>query len=182
MAYVGGLAPVPSVAPVPAPVDCLVVKTYVDVSQAEIDEWFLLQAPILADGIAGSSAAIWALISPGEMRLVGPSGDDTIAAANLVVASRKALRTIGDALSKEILATSFEFYQAVKFVPEDIDLAMRKLSTPASRRRRGHHGNCWLAWHADRPASSSGDGASLETTMLRSTEVLRALDNCVIHI
>lgn len=175
----------PSAAPVPGPdaaaFDCLVVKTYVDVSQAEIDEWFLLQAPILADGIAGSSAATWALISPGELRLVGPSNDDSITAANLVVSARKALQTIGEVLSREILATSFEFYQAVKFVPENLDLAMRKLSMPTSRRRRGHVEDRWLSWHAaERPASSS-DVASLETAMLRSTEVLRALDNCNTH-
>ena len=62
--------------PVPGPSSAeplrMVMQTVCGLTQEDIDEWFYLQAPILAAGAAGSSAAVWAVLSPECIRVLGP--------------------------------------------------------------------------------------------------------------
>ena len=111
----------------------LVMQTVCDLTAAEIDEWFFLQAPILAAGAAGSPAAVWAVISPGSICLLGPA-DCTATPREMARYADQIADVVSETAGREIVNMGYEFSQVVRFAPTADE--MRPDVAPRRRQRR----------------------------------------------
>ena len=133
MAYVAGGAGSTAV-PTAMEVERLVLRTITDVSAEEIDQHVFLRAPILAAGSAGSSAAIWAIVAPGALRVVGPE-NDAATAREMVQHANIVVDLISEAIDREVVNLGFEFFRVVRHAPDVDD--MRPQRTHRRRNRAG---------------------------------------------
>ena len=132
MAYAGSAA-VPAHAGSTA--ERFVLRTITDIDELDIAVQLGFQAPILVAGSAGSSAAIWAIVVPGSIRVLGPD-DHSTTAGQMVQHAHHAADLITDTIGRETVLSGFEFFRVVRHAP-DVNDEMRPQRTHRRRRNAG---------------------------------------------
>ena len=140
--------------PVPGPSSAeplrMVMQTVCGLTQEDIDEWFYLQAPILAAGAAGSSAAVWAVLSPECIRVLGPE-DCNATPRQMAEYADQIADVVAQTVGRDVVNTGYEFYQVVRFAPTTDE--MRPDVDATRRRRRRPAANAGLPAKAGSPAA-----------------------------
>ena len=150
----------------------LVIETVCDVTEQEID-MLSLQDPILINGVAGSSAAIWAVLSPGCIRVLGPQ-DCSATPRDMAWHAQQAAEKVSEKAGREIVNMGYDFFQVAHFAPNAE--AMRPDVDHSRRRRRHVAGGSALASRSAGSSASHSAGSSALTLAQRKANIQSEAD------